>query len=139
MAYADNTISDGDGLTPVANQNMSFGSVSCATGNVEVGPGRDLAQWQCRLDECLQGRLDRHGVGAVGDRRRSERFGCCALHADDDARELGAMLSNNTLSSAVTCNGERQLEHARGGDGYRYLFEHKGSTPTMTRSRARMT
>ena len=31
VAYADNTISDGDGLTPVANQNMSFGAVSCAT------------------------------------------------------------------------------------------------------------
>ena len=30
-AYADNTISDGDGVTPVANQNMSFGPVSCAT------------------------------------------------------------------------------------------------------------
>ena len=31
VAYADNTISDGDGLTPVANQNISFGAVSCAT------------------------------------------------------------------------------------------------------------
>ncbi len=31
VAYADNTVSDGDGVTPVANQNMSFGAVSCAT------------------------------------------------------------------------------------------------------------
>ena len=31
VAYADNTISDGDGVTPVTNQNMSFGAVSCAT------------------------------------------------------------------------------------------------------------
>jgi hypothetical protein len=31
VAYADNAISDGDGVTPVTNQNMSFGAVSCAT------------------------------------------------------------------------------------------------------------
>ena len=31
VAYADNTISDGDGVTPITNQNMGFGAVSCAT------------------------------------------------------------------------------------------------------------
>jgi hypothetical protein len=38
VALADNTVADGDGVVPVTNQNMSFGSVNCGVATDKSAP-----------------------------------------------------------------------------------------------------
>ena len=100
VAYADNTISDGDGLTPVANQNMSFGPVSCATAS-----SKSALVAISRNGNAGSTNVFKDGSTVTVSVLSVTGAGLSASIAAPGTITLPAnwgTLSNNTLSSAVT-------------------------------------
>ena len=100
VAYADNTISDGDGLTPVANQNMSFGAVSCATGT-----SKSALVAISRNGNAGSTNVFKDGSTVTVSVQSVTGAGLSASVAAPGTITMPAnwgTLSNNTLSSAVT-------------------------------------
>ena len=134
VAYADNTVSDGDGVTPVTNQNMSFGPVSCATPTsksalVAVTRNGNAGSTNVFKDGSTV-TVSVQSVTGAGLSASVAAPGTITLPANWGA------LSNNTLSSAVTSMVTLNSVTPGAGSGT-VVYEAEGlnsSNATITRT-----
>jgi hypothetical protein len=70
-ALADNVEADGDGVAPVANNNMAVGNVNCGVATNETARIAISRNGKLRDRERLSEGLDRNRLGRVGDWGRS--------------------------------------------------------------------